>query len=78
MNKKHFFLRNGRILLTSETLGVKTMYPRELIMKFKVAYNVVSDNFYIDQNTVNHIKTSEITISYFKILKLVNFFHYFF
>ena len=38
--------------LPSETLGVKTVYPRELIMKFKVIDNVVSDNFYFDQNTV--------------------------
>ena len=37
---------NGRILPTPEALGVKTVYPRELIMKFKVAYNVVSNNFY--------------------------------
>ena len=35
-----------------ETLGVNTLYPRELMMKFKVVYNVVSDNFYFDQNTV--------------------------
>ena len=33
---------------TSETLGVKTVYPRELIIKFNVVYNVVSDNFYFD------------------------------
>ena len=36
------------ILPTSETLGVKTVYPRELVMKFKVIYNVVSNNFYFD------------------------------
>ena len=37
---------------TSETLGVKTEHPRELIMTFEVVYKVVSDNFYSDQNTV--------------------------
>ena len=36
------------MLPTSETLEVKTVYPRELIMKFKVIYNVVSNNFYPD------------------------------
>ena len=50
--KKRFFLRNGIILPTSETLGVKTVNPRELIMMFKVVDNIVSANFYFDQNTV--------------------------
>ena len=27
---------------------VKTMYPRELVTKFKVIYNVVSNNFYFN------------------------------
>ena len=40
------------MLPTSEALRVKTVYPRELIMKFKIVYNVVFDNFYFDQNTV--------------------------
>ena len=37
---------------TSETLGVKTVNPRELIMKFKVVHNVISDIIHFDQNTV--------------------------
>ena len=59
LTKKRFFLRNGWfflrndwILPISETLGVKTVYPRELIITFKVVYNVVSDNFHFDQNTI--------------------------
>ena len=35
----------AEFLSTSEGLGVKTVYPRELIMNFKVVYNVISDNF---------------------------------
>ena len=37
---------------TSEALRVKTVYPRELFMKFKDVYNVALENFYFDQNTV--------------------------
>ena len=44
--KKRFFSA------TSEALGVKTVYSKEFITKFKVVQNVVSDNFYFDQNTV--------------------------
>ena len=40
------------ILQTSEALGVKTVYLRELIMKLKVVHNVIFDNFHFDQNTV--------------------------
>ena len=40
------------MLPNSETLGVKTKYPREFIKKFKVVYNVVSDKFYFGQNPV--------------------------
>ena len=36
----------------SETLGVKTVCPRELNIQFKVFYNVDSDNFYFDHNTI--------------------------
>ena len=31
---------------------MKTVYPRELIMKVKVVHNVVSDNFYFDYKAV--------------------------
>ena len=34
----------AEFLSTSEALGVKTVYPRELIMNFKVVYKLVSDN----------------------------------
>ena len=37
---------------TSEDLGVKIVYPREFIMKFKVVHNVVSDNFHFDHKAV--------------------------
>ena len=32
--------------------GSHCMYPRELIIKLKVVYNIVSHNFYLDKNTV--------------------------
>ena len=51
-DQKRLFLQNRWILPTLETLGVKTVYFKELIMKFKVVHNVVSDNFYCNQNTV--------------------------
>ena len=51
-NQKRFFLQNDWVLPTLETLGVKTVYFKELVMKFKVVYNVVSGNFYFDQNNV--------------------------
>ena len=37
-----------------EALGVKTVcvYPSELFIKFKVVYNVVSDNFHFDHKAV--------------------------
>ena len=38
-------------LSTSEALGMKTVHLQELITNFKVVYNVISDNFYFDQNT---------------------------
>ena len=52
--KKQFFLRNSSILPTSENLGVKSVYPRELIIEFKAVYNVVSDKFYLDRNNVRY------------------------
>ena len=52
VDQKMFFL-NAWISPTSEALRVKTVYPRELIIKFKVAYNVVSDDFCSDQNSSN-------------------------
>ena len=40
------------MLPNSEALGVKTVYPIELIIKFKIVLNVIYDNFNFDQNTV--------------------------
>ena len=57
------FLWNGWILPTSEYLEVKTVYPRDLIMKFKVVHNVVSDNFNFDHKTVG----SNLTEVFFKV-----------
>ena len=37
--------------MTSEALGVKTVYPREF-MEIKVVYNVVSDIFHPDYKAV--------------------------
>ena len=54
---------------------MKTVYPSELLMKLKV-HNVVSDNFYFDQNIVRVLYV--ITVSDLKNLKLANFFHYFY
>ena len=48
VDQKTICLQNGGILPTSEALEVKIVYPRELIIKFKVLYNVISDNFYSD------------------------------
>ena len=40
------------MLSTSEALGVKTVYLGEFIILFKVVHNIISDNFYFDQNTL--------------------------
>ena len=42
----------AEFLKTSEAHGMKTVYPTEFIILFKVVHIVVSDNFYFDQNTV--------------------------
>ena len=49
---------------------MKTIYPRELIMKFKVVYNIFRSK---------HCAMSlTISVSDSKDLKVTNFFHYFF
>ena len=50
--QKTIFSSNGWILPTSEALGVKMVYFRELVMIFKVFYIVISDIINCDQNTV--------------------------
>ena len=42
----------AEFLKTSEALGMKTVYPREFITDFKIVHIVVSNEFYLDQNTV--------------------------
>ena len=49
------------------------MYPRELIMKLKVVYHVVSDDFYFDQNPVQCTVSLKITVSDIKNHKICEF-----
>ena len=78
VDQKTNFLQNGWISLSSEALGVKTVYIRELIMEFKVVHIVVSDNFYSIIELYDQIWQNSFEESDSKNLKLANFFHYFF
>ena len=49
------------------------MYPRELIMKFKVIYKVVSDNFYFDHNAVQSNLTVLLFLNPMNKLKIMVF-----